>query len=251
MTAAPDFVLHLIVLAGGSSTRARRGNSSVPKQFRSVGGQLLLAISVRELVQLPQTASVTVAVPASYRAVTATALPAGEIEVPLTLADAGENRTASTWSAALSVAQTNSPQPDDLVAVHDAARPFATRHLLARVAEAARRHGAAVPGVAVPDTIVRLGESADHAEAVATYLRRDLLQAVQTPQVFRWEPFFAAHQWCAREGRTFTDDGGLLAARGLSPVVVRGEADNWKITTDSDWDRAHARLRRGRVSGSA
>ena len=79
---------------------------------------------------------------------------------------------------------------------------------------------------------------------MAAYLERASLQAVQTPQVFRWEPLHAAHAWCAAHDLRFTDDGGLLAARGPHPVVVMGEPENWKITSESDWDRAEALLRR-------
>ena len=71
--------------------------------------------------------------------------------------------------------------------------------------------------------------------------------AVQTPQVCRWHDFQAAHAWAAAEGRNFTDDGGLMAARGVSPVVVMGEQGNWKITTEEDWQRAAVLLRRESV----
>ena len=74
MNAATAFDLHLIVLAGGTSTRARRGKASAPKQFRRIGGQMLLMVSVRELLRLPEVVSLTITVPEPYRAITGSAL---------------------------------------------------------------------------------------------------------------------------------------------------------------------------------
>ncbi|MBK6734714.1 MAG: 2-C-methyl-D-erythritol 4-phosphate cytidylyltransferase [bacterium] len=91
---------------------------------------------------------------------------------------------------------------------------------------------APAPGVPVHDTIV-------HSEqGRARYLARETLLAVQTPQVFRWEQLREAHAWAAASHASFTDDGGLLAARGHDPAVVEGEIGNWKITTEGDWRRA-------------
>jgi 2-C-methyl-D-erythritol 4-phosphate cytidylyltransferase/2-C-methyl-D-erythritol 2,4-cyclodiphosphate synthase len=152
------------------------------------------------------------------------------------LSDAGPTRNSSTWLAIKTLLSANPPMEDDLVAVHDAARPFATHHLLVRLVEAAAKHGAAVPGIPVTDTVVQLHEG-DHDRAEARYLEREALRALQTPQVFRWAPFYEAHVWCHEQKLSFTDDGGLLATRGLIPVVVMGETENWKITTESDLGR--------------
>ena len=248
MASSDSYRIHLIVLAGGRSTRAQRGDASAPKQFRRIGDDMLLIWSLGELLAVPEVVSLTVTVPESWAAVTRTALEDAGLAVPFFLADAGADRSASTWNALQVLATENAPLAEDLVAVHDAARPFATQHLLKRVADAAARHGAAVPGVPVPDTIVQIAQiasEAGQAQAEVAYLQRETLQAVQTPQVFRWEPFHAAHKWCAAEQRSYTDDGGLVAARGLAPVVVMGETDNWKVTTESDWRRAAAQLRKG------
>jgi 2-C-methyl-D-erythritol 4-phosphate cytidylyltransferase/2-C-methyl-D-erythritol 2,4-cyclodiphosphate synthase len=256
--------LYLAVLAGGQSTRARRGDSSAPKQFRPVGGEMLFVHGLRELVRAPAVARVVVVVPEPWRPTAEEAVASAELPVACLLASAGAHRTASAWNAlqalaALPAAQR--PGPDDLVAIHDAARPFASRHLLLRLARAAARRGAAVPGVPVADTICQLDATGDGDAAgddpvaaaagpgpverpVASYLERSLLVAVQTPQVARWGELHAAHAWAAAAAASFTDDGGLLAARGLSPVVVMGEPTNWKITTEDDWRRAEPLLRR-------
>ncbi len=260
--------LYLVLLAGGQSTRARRSDSCAPKQFREIDGEMLFVHGLRELVQAPGVSRAVVVVPDAWRptaesAVAAMRVPllrslvstaesavaAADLAVPCDFAAAGRHRTASAWSALSHLATLpdgQGPRADDLVAVHDAARPFATRHLLARLAVAAARRGAAVPGVAVPDTIVQLAESLGdpvQERPVAAYLERQRLVAVQTPQVCRWQDLHDAHAWANAEERSFTDDGGLLAARGLSPVVVMGEAENWKITLEDDWQRAAVLLR--------
>lgn len=289
----PVPTVHLLVMAGGLGTRARRSDSAPPKQFRQVGGASLLLWGVRELIRAPgvRIGAVVAAVPVAWRPLVEQELAAAALPCRWLLADGGETRTASAWSAARALARAVGPRDADLVAVHDAARPFATRHLLARVATAAAVSGAAVPGVPVTDTIVGLtGEATDGAAAgaaggaaggrdavgeeagvparsvpggvpggaageapgdaapLAAYLDRAALRALQTPQAFRWDVFHAAHAWCAERGLDFTDDGGLLAARGCPPVVVMGEPENWKVTTDADLARAEAVLQ-GRPGG--
>jgi 2-C-methyl-D-erythritol 4-phosphate cytidylyltransferase/2-C-methyl-D-erythritol 2,4-cyclodiphosphate synthase len=230
--------LHLILLAGGQSLRAGEPGDP-PKQFRLAGGRMLFAISLRTFCQETSDpawhlASVTVTAPAAWREIVAAELELLQIPrgFPWQIAEPGPTRTASTWQAlaALSAAQT--PDPKSLVAVHDAARPFASAGLLAAVTRQAMIHGGAIPGVAVPDTIVQ------SSDGQVRYLQRDQLAAVQTPQVFHWGIFADAHRWARDAGVSFTDDGGLLAARGHSPAVVAGEPGNWKVTTAADWERA-------------
>lgn len=228
--------LHLILLAGGRGLRAA---GEVPKQFRSTGRGLLFSVSLKEFLTVDAEAGfrpidLVLAVADSWRDAAAAELEG--LDVPWTLAPAGVSRTASTWNSVRECAARFDPRPDDLVAVHDAARPFATADLLARLGVAAVRAGGAIPGVPVPDTIVQ--DTGDRAR----YLDRSSLLAVQTPQVFRWDLFQAAHAWAAETEAEFTDDGGLLAERGDHPEVVAGEPGNWKVTTDADWRRAVAIL---------
>ncbi len=225
--------VHLVQLAGGKGLRV---GGETPKQFRITGRGPLFAVSLAEFLLLPadvgQVVSITVTAPATWASVVDEALdqlpPRGQRAEP------GSTRTESTWNALQLLSEKFSPKPDDLVAVHDAARPFATAGLLAQLVKAAAEAGAAVPGVPVADTILQITSGSSAAD----YLKRETLVAVQTPQVFRWELLYEAHRWAAENGRSFTDDGGLVAQRGTAPVVVPGEQKNWKVTTDGDWQRA-------------
>lgn len=243
--------LHLILLAGGQGLRTGE-SGSIPKQFRSTGSGLLFSVSLREFLTLdPGTGfrpvDVVLTVADAWRQTAGDALK--DLDIPWSLAPAGTSRTASTWNAVRELETRYAPGADDLVAVHDAARPFASADLLVRLCRAAAESGGAVPGVSVPDTIVQSeagvrGEDGvqSDAAAAAVYLDRTSLQAVQTPQVFRWDVFREAHSWACEKGTDFTDDGGLLAVRGHPPVVVAGEQGNWKVTTNGDWLRAESLL---------
>ncbi len=247
--------LHLILLAGGTGSRASGGRGAPPKQFSTTRVGPLFAVSLREFLRLPESsgfhlAGVTMTVADAWCENAVQGLKdllPPDSTVPWQTADAGVTRTASTWNA-LQVLGTGydggasgpAPAAAELVAIHDAARPFASFGLLARVANAALAAGGAVPGIKVPDTIVRVAEADEAAGALppAIYLKRELLYAVQTPQVFRWDILQAAHSIAAAGGMDFTDDGGLLASRGHSPAVVDGEQGNWKVTTEADLRRA-------------
>ena len=125
------------------------------------------------------------------------------------------------------------------VAVHDAARPCLTGEIIDAVFEAARRTGAALPAVAVADTLKRVGDDRTIVETVS----RAGLFAVQTPQVFRRDLLVRAYADRDRLGPEATDDARLVEALGHPCVVVDGSPENLKITTRDDLRLADAILR--------
>jgi len=143
------------------------------------------------------------------------------------LAVGGATRSASVRSGLAAI-----PDDVDVVVVHDAARPLASRALFARVVGAVRAGAdAAIPGVAVSDTVKRVRDN-----VVVETIARDDLVAVQTPQAFRRAALEAAH---ADDG-VGTDDAALVEAAGGTVVVVEGEARNLKLTLAADLELAQA-----------
>ena len=164
-------------------------------------------------------------------------LPAGKEWPPpegVRVAVGGATRSASVRAGLVGI-----PQDADVVVVHDAARPLATRALFARVVAAVRAGAdAAIPGVPVADTVKRVR---DHV--VVETVPRDDLVAVQTPQAFRRGALEAAH---ATEG-VGTDDAALVEAAGGTVVVVEGETRNLKLTTAADLELAWALIEGART----
>jgi len=133
----------------------------------------------------------------------------------------GATRTASSWAALDATTA-------EIVAIHDAARPFVTPSLFARCVESARRDGSGVAGLPLADTVRR----ADEAGVSVEELEREGLWQVQTPQAFRRDVLDRAR---ARAGdRSFTDDAAAVVAAGGRTRMVQGERRNLKITTTED-----------------
>lgn len=152
--------------------------------------------------------------------------------IPVEVVPGGATRQASV-AAGLAVL----PEAEEIVLVHDAARPLASAALIARLVEAvAGGHQAVVPGVPVIDTIKEIGDGVP-PRAVAT-LTRAALRAVQTPQAFRSTLLRRAHTSAAHlaadERTALSDDAGLVERLGHEVRVIEGEARALKITTRHD-----------------
>lgn len=129
------------------------------------------------------------------------------------------------------------------VVVHDGARPFVKRDLVARAVSAAQRWGAAGVAVPVKDTV----KVVDEDGFVLHTPDRTKLWAMQTPQVFAREILEKAYQSGGKSGTVATDDAALVEALGIKVKLLLGDYTNIKITTPEDLLFAEAILGRGRL----
>jgi 2-C-methyl-D-erythritol 4-phosphate cytidylyltransferase len=198
----------VIVVAAGQGRRFGQ-----PKQFAVLGGRPVIEWSLEASRSVAR--GVVAVVPESF-------LKSPGIGTGADRVIAGGPTRASSVRRGLAAVPDNA----DVLVVHDAARPLASRELFCAVVEAvvAGADGA-VPGLAVADTIKRV-----HSGRVVETLDRNELVAVQTPQAFRAEALRRAH---ARAPEA-TDDASLLEALGLNVVVVPGEYHNLKLTSPED-----------------
>ena len=135
--------------------------------------------------------------------------------------------------------------PDPVILVHDAARPLASPVLVRAVAEAAARHGAAIPVVPVTETLKRLD-----GDLVGATVDRTEVVAAQTPQGLRRSLLERAYAQFPPDGpETWTDEASLLEACRIPVHAISGEATNLKVTVPLDLERARALLDGGLVPG--
>jgi 2-C-methyl-D-erythritol 4-phosphate cytidylyltransferase len=128
-------------------------------------------------------------------------------------------------------------QDDDIVLVHDGARPLVTQELIERVIDAARETGAAVPAVPLEDTV----KEAEKGRVVRTLERSRLFRA-QTPQGFALGLLQRALAQARVEGADVTDEAALVERLGLPVALVPGDPRNIKITSPLDLTMAEAFL---------
>ncbi|MCA5893049.1 2-C-methyl-D-erythritol 4-phosphate cytidylyltransferase [Isoptericola sp. NEAU-Y5] len=225
-----------ILTAAGSGTRLGR---DVPKALVDLGGFPLVLHAARRLAASGMVDRLVVTCPAGLADVVGEILAGDpELGLPTRVVEGGATRQASV-AAGLRLAGPD----DDVVLVHDAARPLAPPELVRRVVTAVRAgHAAVVPGLPVVDTVKRVAprapDDAGGAEKVVETPDRSLLRVVQTPQGFERAVLDRAHAEgrarAAAEHLAATDDAGLVEALGLPVHVVPGADAAMKITTERD-----------------
>ena len=125
------------------------------------------------------------------------------------------------------------PPDTDLVAVHDAVRPFVSPALISEVVQEAARTGASILGIPPVDTIKQV----ERTRILGTIPRERIVLA-QTPQVFRYDILIQAFDKAREDGFQATDEAALVEHLGQEVSVVRGSDHNIKITNPSDLELA-------------
>lgn len=205
----------VIVPAAGSGSRF---GGEIPKQFRTLAGKPLLQHVVERFLLDGEVSRVVVpvaeALVASVKAMDRVQFVAG-----------GATRQQSV-ARGLEAAGDDDV---DVIAVHDAVRPFFSAEVFHAAVAAAREHGAAFPALPLADTI----HVVDGDRVVLTPDRRFLVGA-QTPQCFRTDVLREVLARAAREGDDATDEIGLAAKYGFDVRAVPGDSLNFKITRPED-----------------
>lgn len=219
-----------IIVAAGRGTRA---GGDLPKQFRQIGGEMMLRRTLLTFVEARNVGAVLPVINREdgdlYREASAT-IDGGRLLPP---AFGGATRQASV-RAGLEALALRKP---DYVLIHDAARPFASHDLLSRAIAAVQKTGAAIPALPVTDTV----KTIDGLGRVDKTLDRASLRLVQTPQAFAFAPLLDAHRRAQAAGREdFTDDSALAEWAGMKVDVFAGEPGNIKITSAEDFARSEA-----------
>ncbi|HUP50212.1 MAG TPA: 2-C-methyl-D-erythritol 4-phosphate cytidylyltransferase [Thermoanaerobaculia bacterium] len=210
--------MRIAVLIPAAGTGSRFGGD-LPKQFQSLAGKPLLQHVVERFLHHEDVTRVVVAVSEQLLpAISQTAMDRVQFVA------GGSSRQQSVVRAFH-----DAGEEVDLVAVHDAVRPFFADATFRAALAAAAECGAALPAIAVADTIHTVRDG-----MIDLTLDRTALVAAQTPQCFRREVLRDVLEKAGRDREDATDEAGLAAQYGVQVKIVPGDTINFKITRPED-----------------
>ena len=198
------------------------------KQFKDLAGQPLIFHSINLFIRCSIIDEVVVVVQEKYVKPIYHDILSISAGKPIKSIAGGLNRQDSVQNGVLAA-----DSESTLVCIHDAARPFVTEDLIITSVSACEKYDGAIVALPSLDT-VKLSEG----EKVKETIDRKKVWFAQTPQTFQKSKLIQALNMAKRRNLVATDESTLMEHMGFSIGLVEGHANNFKITTKEDWERA-------------
>lgn len=217
--------IHVLIAAAG--TGARFDNSATtPKQYRPLNGITVLRRTIQIFLQSDAIDTIQVMIHPDHKEQYHDAITGLAIEPHII---GGKQRKDSIYNALKSL---DKAQDEDIILIHDAARPLLSQTDLNALIEALKTNKAATLARPIAETLRKSDK-----EHCTDIIPRNKVYAMQTPQGFRYKDILNAHEQ-AQENIEHTDDTSLITAIGIDVKIVQGSAENFKITTKDDFTMA-------------
>ncbi len=210
-----------IIPAGGKGIRS---GFTAPKQYLKFFGKELIVYTLEIFQKNKSIDEIIIAAEKSYIPLLQKLKSKYKLTKIKKIVEGGKERQDSVFNALSSI----SPDKNDLIAVHDAARPLLPAKVLTNAVASAKRNGSALVVVKARDTLIK-GE-----KVVESYLDRNKIYLVQTPQIFKHKDLSEAMEKARKEKFYGTDESVLIKRVGKRINIVEGSIINFKITTNED-----------------
>lgn len=219
---------YAIIVAGGMGQRM---GTVVPKQFLQLGKKPIIAWSIETFAASPLIDKIIIVIHPDYKQQLEDVIHTYFPDTDIIITHGGQTRQESCFNGL----QAYDFASDDIVLIHDAARPFITDDMIKQCIEIAVLYGACGIYAPVKETIAQVNDS-----TVTHILPRETLYAAQTPQCFRYSIIMDAHQKARERNMTnATDDVSLALLAGYTVKAITGDFyTNIKITTNEDMELA-------------
>jgi 2-C-methyl-D-erythritol 4-phosphate cytidylyltransferase/2-C-methyl-D-erythritol 2,4-cyclodiphosphate synthase len=208
----------VIIVAGGIGARL---GSETPKQYLLIHGKPVLNHTISAFSNHPDVKQIIVVIGKDHDELYQKAT----IGLPKLLPPVygGETRQESVYQAIQSLNLSD----DDILLIHDAARPCISKDSIDRIIQSLKSNQAASLGIAIADTLRKT-----NGTEFQSIIDRQNVYAMQTPQGFHFGIIKSAHE--KFKGQNFTDDTSLVTEMGIPVSIVNGNRTNIKITTPED-----------------
>lgn len=220
--------IYAIILAGGKGLRF--GNTT-PKQFLTLKNKPLIIWTLEAFNSMKSIDYIIVVSPEEYLVTIKTLISEHTITKVIQTIKGGATRQESSYNAVMS----NNFNSDDILLIHDAARPFISDEIINNCIDETKKYGAAGVYVSAIDTITEIEDG-----FVKSIPPRKNLYYAQTPQSFKYTIIKRAHEKALQNPQnTFTDDVSLVLGTGCKVKKIEGDYNNIKITNPQDFELAN------------
>lgn len=225
---------YAIILAAGFGKRMK---NTTPKQFINVLGKPLIYYTINAFETNHEIDEIVIVTSKKYFTTIYQIIDEFSFKKVQLLVEGGKSRQMSSHNALEALKDFASQ--DDIVLIHDAARPLVAPDNIHNLIAMAKKHSCATLGIKVVDTIVKI----KNHRFKENIIRDDLIQ-IQTPQAFKFKIILRAHEIAKkRDLVSFTDDAQLMQLINKRCYIVDGNKTNFKVTTPGDLILLEALLR--------
>lgn len=222
-----------LILAGGQGARM---GSKLPKQFLLLEGKPVIIRSIEAFERHPDIGAICVVCGEPWSGRLKYQIEQAGFRKVCAVIPGGATRRESSFLGLEYL--TRHYAGTDIVLIHDAARPLVTQRIISDNIACAARHQACTTVIPAQDTLLEsLNQKTAHSVP-----DRSRFFAVQTPQTFRLDRIYQAHQRLPAKAEV-TDDAGILTGQRFQVYLVPGEKTNLKITSPEDLSLAGLYLR--------
>lgn len=216
-----------IILSGGVGSRM---GLSMPKQYIKVSGRPVIEYCFETLLKHNEIGMAVVGVADEWVDFVQESINRVNPAIPVFYSKPGAVRQGSIINA-LKVAKDNGAKDDDIVLIHDAARPLLSAKLTSDCLAACKDADAVLPVIPVKDTtyLSRDGKQID------SLLERKTLWNGQAPEAFKFGSYYKANlDLTEEELNCITGSTEVSYRAGLKCILIPGDTNNFKITTKED-----------------
>jgi len=210
-----------IIPSGGIGSRIL---SSIPKQYVKVLGKELIAYTLQVFQKSNLIDEIIVPAQPFYFDLLNIIKEKYNLDKVVKIIEGGKKRQESVFNG-LKYLTLND---EDLVIVHDAARPLLSQELLEKSVNEAKKYDSIVVAKKASDTLIKGDEIVDE------YLDRSNIYYAQTPQIFRYKILLEAFKLANESKFLGTDESMLVKNANFDVRIIEGETTNFKVTTQSD-----------------
>ena len=222
--------IYAIILAGGVGSRLKNDR---PKQYIEVNGTPVIGYVLKTFQQNELVSKIIIVCNEEWYEYLDHWMANNPIPKFCGYADGGDSRQASIYSG-LRLAKMDGIEDEDVVVIHDSARPNLSQKVLTAVLKKAIEFDGCMATITVKDGCY-YSEDGEH---VMRPVDRDKLHAGQTPEAFKFGKYYYAHDGVTNaELATFRGTSEIGLKHGMDIHIVPGEDINYKITTMEDLEK--------------